>query len=237
MVTVAAVSVLVVMVMIMAMMLMCHRFQILGYGILALHSFQKLSAGQLLPGSCDQGSSLIVLAEKLHSLVQLCLRNAGGTGKNNGRSSFHLIVIELAEVLHIHLDLARIYHSDGIAKLHILAGDLFHCGNDIGELAHTGRLNNHTVGVELLNHLFQRLSEVAHQTAADAAGVHLRNVNAGILQKTAVNANLTKLIFNEDNLLTAVGFLNHLFNQGRFTGAKKTGININFSHSCDTFLF
>ena len=49
----------------------------------------------------------------------------------------------------------------------------------------------------LLNNLSQRLAEVTHQTAADAAGVHFGNVDARILQETAVNADLTELVLDQ----------------------------------------
>ena len=52
-----------------------------------------------------------------------------------------------------------------------------------------------------VQHLPQRLAEVAHQGAADAAGVHLGDLDAGVLEKAAVNADLTELIFDQNDLL------------------------------------
>ncbi len=81
-----------------------------------------------------------------------------------------------------------------------------------------------------IHHLPQRLAEIAHQTAADAAAVHLGNVDARLLQKAAVNADLAKLIFYKDELLAGIGFCDQLLDEGRFASAQKAGENINFSH-------
>ena len=82
----------------------------------------------------------------------------------------------------------------------------------------------------LVNDLVQRAAEIAHQRAADAAGVHLRDLDAGLLQKAAVNTDLAELILDQDELLAVIGLLDHLFDQSRFARAEKAGININFRH-------
>ena len=225
----AAVAFLVVMMMVMVVMLLLH--QVLGGNILTFHCLHNLAARQLAPGSGDQRSMGIMLPEHGHCHIQLCLRNGIGTGQNDSRSGFHLIVVELTEVLHVDLYLAGIHHSHGVAQHHIFTGDLFHRGNNIRQLANTGGLDHNTVRMIALDDLCQRLTEIAHQTAANAAGVHLGNVDACILQETAINSDLTEFILDEHQLLAAVGFLNHLFDQGGFAGSKEAGININNSHS------
>ena len=152
-----------------------------------------------------------MLPEQGHSGVQLSRRNSIGAGENNGGSGFHLVVIEFSKVLHVDLDLARIHNRNGIAQLYIFIGHFLHSGNHIGKLANAGRLNDNTVRVVLRNHLVKCLAEIAHQAAANAAGVHFRDINAGILQKAAVNANFAKFIFDEHQFFAGVGFLDHLF--------------------------
>ena len=66
--------------------------------------------------------------------------------------------------------------------------------------------------------------------AADAAGVHLGDVDAGILQKAAVNADLAEFVFDQHNLFTLERFLDELFDQGRFACTQKAGENINFRY-------
>ena len=194
------------------------------------HGLQQLSARQFAPGGRYQRCLLIVLTQQCYRSIQLRLRDHVGTGQDDRGGGFDLIVIELTKVLHINLDLACIRYCNGIAQLHILAGYLFHRCHHIRQLTDTGGLNNDPIGMILLDHLVQCLAKVTHQRAADAAGVHFGDFNAGILQKTAVNADLTKFIFDENQLLTAVSFLDHFLDQRCLAGSKKTGINIDFSH-------
>ena len=229
-VIVAAVAVLVVMVVVM-MVLMLQSLQVLLDGGSALHSLQKLFSGQFRPGGGYQRCSLIMLAQQLHSGIQLRLRNGIGAGQDDGGGCFDLIVVELAKVFHIHFDLTGIGHCHTVAKSHILTGDLFHCSHHIGQLAHTGGFNDHPIGMVLGNNLIQSLSKVAHQRAANAAGIHLGNVNARFLQKATVDTDLTKLIFDQYQLLTAVGFLNHFFDESGLAGSQEAGININNCHN------
>ena len=175
-----------------------------------------------------------MLTQQCHRRIQLRLRNGIGTGQDDGGGRFNLVVVELAKVLHIDLNLACIRHRYSAAQNHIFVGYLFHSGNHIGQLAHTGGLNYDPVGMIALNDLCQSLSEIAHQTAANAAGIHLRNVDARILQETTVNADLTKLIFDEHQLLTAIGLLNHFLDQRGLTGTKEPGVDIDFSHNVFT---
>ena len=174
-----------------------------------------------------------MLPEQADCLVQLVLGNGIGTGKDNGRSSFYLIVIKFAKVLHIDLDLAGIHHSYRIAQLYALY--LFHSCNHIRQLAYTGGFNDNPVGGIGIQCFLQCFAEVTHQRAANTAGVHLGDIDTGILQKTAVNTNLTEFVFNQHQLLAGIGLLNHLLNQCCLTGTQKTGININCRHSFRSF--
>ena len=162
--------------------------------------------------------------------VQLALGDGIGTGQDDGGGRLDLVVVELAEVLHIHLDLARVGHGHGIAQGDIVVRHPTHGGDDVGQLANAGGLDENAVGVVLGDDLLQRLAEVAHQRAADAAGVHLGDVDAGILQKAAVNADLAELVLDQHQLLPLVAFSDHLFDQGRLARAEKAGENINFCH-------
>ena len=232
MVTAAAlITVVMMMVVLMVMMVLMSQFrQFLGQGYLTVHSLQQLSAGQFVPGGGNDGSVGIMLAQHFHGLVQLGLGNGIGTGQDNGSGGFHLVVIELTEVLHVDLHLAGIYHSHGVAQSHIVGGDLLHSTNDIGQLAHTGGFDDDAVRMVLVNNLGQSLTEVTHQAAADAAGIHFGDVDAGILQETAINADLTEFIFDQNQFLTCIGFLDHFLDQGRFTCSEESGVNVDFCH-------
>ena len=217
-------------VLMMMVVLMLQSFQGLLHRGSTFHRLQQLFAGQLTPGGGDQGSSLVVLTQQLHRRVQFCLRNGIGPGQNNGGGRFDLIVIEFTEVLHIDLDLAGIGNGYPIPQAYLFAGDLFHRCHHIGQLAHTGGFDDDPVRVVFGDHFIQSLSKIAHQGAANAAGIHLRDVDPGFLQETAVNADLTEFVFDEHQLLAAIGFLDHLFDEGGLTCTQETGINVNDCH-------
>ena len=234
-VVVAAAVAVIVMMMVMLMLLflqpLClHPGKLCGKGSFALHGGNQLIAGELVPGRCDDCRHLIVPAKHLNGGIQLGLGNGIGTGQNNGGRCLDLIVVEFAEVLGIDLHLTGIHHRHSIAQAHILASHLVHSADDVRQLAYTGGLNDDPVRRVLRNDLFQRFSEITHQRTADTAGVHLRNVDTGILQKTTVNTDLTKLVFDQHQLLALVAFGNHLLNQRCFSRAEKAGVNVNLCH-------
>ena len=94
-----------------------------------------------------------MLAEHLHSLIQLFLRNHIRTGQNDGCCCFDLVVIELAEVLHIDFHFACIHNGNGAIEFHFVIGHLLHCCNNVRQFANTGRLNHDPVRVILGDHL------------------------------------------------------------------------------------
>ena len=103
-------------------------------------------------------------------------------------------------------------------------------------LAYAGGLDEDAVRGELLMDLAQSLVEVTHQRAADAAGGHLADLHAGILQETAVDADLPELVFNEYQLLALIGLAEHLLDERGLTGAQKARYNVDFCHKT-TLLF
>ena len=214
-----------VVVMLLLLMQLCQLGSQSG---LAFQCGSQLLAGQLAPGSGDDGSLVVVLPEHGHGSIQLGLGDGIGTGQDDGGSGFDLVVVELAEVLHIDLHLTGIHNRHGVANGNFLVGDLVDRTDHIRQLANAGGLDDDPVRMILVDHPGQGLAEVTHQRAADAAGVHLGDVDACILQKAAVNADLTKLVFDEDQLLSGVSFLDHFLDQRGFTSAQKTGINVNF---------
>ena len=171
-----------------------------------------------------------MLPDQGYGSIQLGLGHRVGTGQDDGGSGFDLVIVELTKVLHIDLDLTGIADSHGIAQSHIFVGDLLHSADNIGEFANTGGFDDDPVGIILCDDLLQGLAEVTHQRAADAAGVHLGDIDAGILQEAAVDADLAELIFDEHQLLACIGLLDHLFDEGSLAGSQKAGVNIDFCH-------
>ena len=163
-----------VMVMLQLRQRICHR-------ALTLHGLHQLCPGQLTPRSGDQSRLRIQLPKQCHGGIQLSLRDRIGPGQDDGGGGTDLVIVELTEVLPVDLHLPSIGHRHGVAQLNIFAGDLLRRGDHIGQLAHTGRLDDHPVGVELLDHFLQSLAEITHQRTADTTGVHLGDVDTGVL--------------------------------------------------------
>ena len=206
--------------------------QLLGQIIGLFHGREDLLAVQHVPGGCDDGGLGVLLPQQGHGLGQLLLAELLGTAEDDGAGVLHLVVIELTEVLHIGFALGGVGHGDGAAQHHLrlALGHIYHGLCHIRQLPHAGGLDQDPVRMELLLHLVEGGAEVAYQGAADAAGVHLRDLDAGILEKSAVNADLAELILDQDDLLALDRFLQELFDQSRLSCPQKAGNHINFCH-------
>ena len=199
--------------------------------VLGGHGLQDLLTGQFVPCGGHDGSGGVLLAQHGDRSGDLLFAGGLGAAEQDAACVADLVVVELAEVLHIHLHLVHIGHGDKAVQLHIqMLGHAFHSAGHIGELAHAGGLDDDAVGVVLLHHLLQGGAEVAHQRAADAAGVQLVDLDAAFLQKAAVNADLAELVLDQHHLLAGKGLFDELFDQGSFTGTKEAGENIDFGH-------
>ncbi len=192
-----------VIVIIVEVAVLCLLQQHLCQTIRALHRAQELCACQLVPRSRDQHRVRILPADHLRSLELLLLRKLLCAAQDNGRRALDLVIVKLAEILHIHPDLRRIHNRrQGIQHQPRLLGGILDCLAHIRELTDAGRLDHDAVRGKLLRHFLQRLAKVADQRAADTAGIHLRDIDAGILQEASVNTDLAEFILNQDNLLS-----------------------------------
>ena len=225
----AAMTILMLMMVVMMLMGMLQRFQLRFHGGMALHSIQQLFAGKLAPGCGNQRSMIVMLTDQRDSRIQLCLGNGIGAGQDHSGGGLDLVVVELTEVLHIDLHFAGIRHRDGIAQRDLIAEDMIHRGHNIRKLTDTGGLDQDPLGGILSDHLLQSLAKVTHKGTANAAGVHLGNIDARILQKAAIDADLAEFIFDQHKLLALVGLLDHLLDQRGFTGTKEAGVNIDLA--------
>ena len=221
-------AVLMVVMMVMVLMLVLQLFH-LGPQSVLLHCSENLCTVQLRPGGCDQARLRVHALEELCRLKDLLLSCGIRSAHHNEVRARHLVIEELAEVARIHLCLAGIHNRNLRANLRIL--DAFHCRRDIRELPHAGGLNQDAVRGIVRDNLFQCLGEVPDQRAADAAGVHLRDLDPCILQESAVNGNVAEFILDQDKLFTLVCFLNQFTDQCGFSGTEKSGKNVDCCHS------
>ena len=198
---------------------------------LTIHNGNDLCTGQFVPIGGHNGGGGVLFLDQGNGCGNLLLVCAAGAAQDDAGCVADLVIIELAKVLHIHFDLVHIGHSHKAvqADRQGLAHTLNSAGH-ITQLANAGRLDQDAVRMISLHDLFQRLAEVAHQGAADAAGVQLVDLNASLTHKAAVNADLAEFVFDQHNLFALERFLDELFNQGRFACTQKAGENINFSY-------
>ena len=232
----AAGAVLIMLIMVMVVMvvlvlgLLGKELQLLFKGILVLHRLENLCAGELIPRGGNDGGVLVVLAQQSDAGFKLFGLDTVRAAQNDGVCVLDLVVIELAEVLHIHFALVCIGNGGEAIQRNVFHVQVLHGTDHIAQLAYAGRLDQNAVRVVGLQHLTQCLAEVAHKAAADAALAHFGDFNAGVLQKAAVNGNLAELVFDEDELFALKSFGDQLADQRGFACAEEAGKNIDFRH-------
>ena len=194
-------------------------------------------AGELIPGGGEDGGVGVLLPQQGHGGLQLLLAQLLGTAEDDGAGGLDLVVVKLAEVLHVDLHLGRVGHGDEAVELHVglVLHGVLHGHDHVAELAHAGGLDEDAVGVELVLHLDEGLVEVAHQGATDTARGHLADLHAGLLQEAAVDGDLAELIFDQHQLFALIGLGQQLFDQSGFARAQEAGHDVDFCHSI-TFL-
>ena len=121
--------------------------------------------------------------------------------------TFNLIVKEFAKVFHIQTAFAGVNDGGGVFQHDLVGQDALHRADDIGQLAHARRLDQNAVGRKIDQHLLQCLGKVTDQGATDAPLIHFGDLDAAFLEKAGVNADLTELVFNQNDLLAGVGLL------------------------------
>ncbi len=195
-----------------------------------LHGREDLRAGQIVPRGSDDDRLGVLFPQKGYGVGDLLLGAGLGVAENDGACVLDLVVVELTEVLHIHLALVGIGNGGVAVEHHVVREHGLHRANDVRELANARGLDEDAVRSVLRHYLCQSLGEVAYQGAADAAGVHLVDGDTGILQEAAVDADLAELVLDEDDFLSGVGFGQELFDKGSLTGSQKAGEYIDFGH-------
>ena len=119
-----------------------------------LHSGKNFLTVKAIPGSCNYNGTLVVLAKKLNTLGGLLLACGLCMRKHDSRCVSNLVVIELTEVLHIHFALLNVGNGGKAVKLSALLLCSFCRADDVRKLANTRGLDNNSVGLVLLKHLY-----------------------------------------------------------------------------------
>ena len=244
MVVVVLVLVLIIVVMVVMMVVLVLIFIVI-IVVCAQDLFQKglLQIGCALDGGedhlsvelgdrcCDDGCILVVLAEKLNTFGDPLVTDLICSGQNDGARIGDLVVEELAEILEVNLALGGIHDCAGAVEMHLgVLGCVVDGTHDIGKFADTRGLDQDALRSIGVHDFLQGSAEIAYQRAADAARVHLADLNAGLLEESAVDADLTEFILDQDNLCAGESVFEKLLDQCRFAGTEKSGNNINFCH-------
>ena len=163
----------------------------------------------------------IVLTKKSNRFLYLMLLCALRMREDNGRRVGNLVVIELAEVLHIHLALINVSNRGKSVKHSVVRINILHRTDNVRKLTYSRGLNNNSVGRIFNEHLLKSLRKIADERTANATGIHLGYFNSRISEEPAVNSYLTEFVFDKHNLLSGVRFLYKLLYKSGFSGAEK----------------
>ena len=246
MIMVMAAVVMIVLILVMVVMVVLMLVLRLIRLVLSAHMRQQLvrqrdlfdgaedgHAVQLVPGCGENGGIGVLLPQQRHGGLQLLLAQPLGAGEDDGTGGLDLVVVELAEVLHVYLDLGGVRYGHKAVQLHVryVLHGVLHRHDHVAELANAAGLDEDAVRVELLMYVLQRLVEVAHQRAADAPGGHFTDLHAGVLQEPTVNADLTELVFDQYQLLAGEGLGQQFLDKGRLTCAQESGNDVDLCHS------
>ena len=186
---------------------------------------------QIVPGGGDDAGALVVFAQQGHGLFDAILAGGLGAAEDDGLSALDLVEEELAEVLQIDAALGHVGHGGAAGQRQVqLMGGVVHHPADVGQLAHAGGLDQDAVGMIGIDQLAEGLGEVAHQRAADAAGVQLGHLNARVLHEAAVDADLAVLVLQQNDLFIAECAAQQLFDQRGLARAEETGNNVYLCH-------
>ena len=125
-------------VMVLMLMVVIILIQVAHIQLRMLHGVQNLLAVQLLPGSGDHSSLVIMLTQHLYRLCKLLLGHALGTAQYDGTRMLYLVVEKLAEVLHVHLTLLAVYNNDRTVDVYVhVARHILDCLHNVRQLANT----------------------------------------------------------------------------------------------------
>ena len=150
----------------------------------------------------------------------------------------YLILVELAEILHIHIVSLGINDSCEAVELDLVIIQVLNSDDNIGELAYSGWLDEDSVRVILLDNLIKSLSEITYECAADASCNHLVDLDSGLSQKSGIYSDLSEFVLDKNDILVLITLSNKLLDESRLTCSEKSRKNVDFCHvSLPLFLY
>jgi hypothetical protein len=144
----------------------------------------------------------------------------------------YLILIELAEIIHIHVESLGIYDSSETIEFDLVILQILDCDDHIRQFADTGWFDQDPVWIILFDDFIKSFAEIPYECTADAARNHLIDLDPGFSQESRIHTDLTELILNKNDVLVLVTFSYEFLDQCRFACSKEARKNIDFSHLC-----
>ncbi len=223
MLVIVAIAVAVVIIMVMVvMMLMLHLLKLMLCCRALIHRGEELLAREPVPIGCNDRGGRVYRAQKLDTLRDPVLACIARMAEDDATCLGDLIVKKFAEILHIHLAFVDICNGRERTELHFVGQDALSSTNHVGELANARRLDDDPIGMVGLYRFSQRLGEVADKATADAARVHLGDVDARVLEEASVNAYLTEFILDEHELFADIALRDHFFDERGLSCSQKS---------------
>ena len=226
-----ALALVFVVMMVVVLSLLGKLLKLARKGVLLLHSGENCLAVKGVPRGSDDSRLGVMLAQKCYRLFKLFLVHTRRAAENDSARICDLVTVELAEIFKIYAALGGVGDGGEAVQHNLLGDNTLHGVDHVGELANARRLNEDAVGMEFVKHLAKGLGEVAYKATADASAVHFGDLDARLAEKSAVDADLTELVFNKNHLLAHVGLGEELFDKGGLSGTEKAGEYIDLSHS------
>ena len=182
-----------------------------------LDRLSDLNTRELFPRCSDDLGVIVDLADQFDRGVELTLCDVACTGQDDRAGILDLVLVELLEVLQVDLALARVDDGNGTAYFGAL--DLLNSSDYVREFADAGGLDEDTIRSVLVDDFLKSCTEVAYERAADAAGVHLGDLDAGFFQESAVDTDLAEFVLDEDELLTIISVRDKFLDECGLSGA------------------
>jgi hypothetical protein len=189
--------------------------------ILFLHGGENGLAVKFRPRRGNDRRRRVLFLQHSDASRQFFFGDPVGMRKNDTASIRHLIVEKFAEILHVHLALARVDDRAESVQFRVRQIRARHRFDHVAQFTDAGRLDHDPVGVVFFGNFLQRLCEIPDEGTANASRIHFGNINARVLQKAAVYPDLAKFVFDQNDLLSRVRLFNQLFNECGFACPQK----------------
>ena len=130
----------------------------------------------------------------------------------------------------MHLALFRIYDGCKSVEHRALRVCTLNSLDNVGKLTYARGLDKDSVGCKFIDDLLKRRGKITHKRTTNTSRVHLVDLYSRFSKKPAVNTDLTKLVFDKDDLFTRIRFLKKLLYKRCLSRTEKSRKNINSCH-------